>query len=579
MNANSELTTTNNGWNSIPWKKVQRKVFKVQKSIYKAVKSGQNAKARKLQKILSKSYYARLLAVRRVSQDNQGKKTAGIDGIKSISPQQRLDLVDQLRDTYRAKPLRRVWIPKPGREEKRPLGIPNIKDRAMQTVVKLALEPYWEAKFESESYGFRPGRSAHDAIAKIFAIVNQYERYVLDADIAKCFEKIDHKKLLSKMDCPHSLKRHIKSWLKVGVLDRGIFEATTTGTPQGGVISPLLANIALDGMIRDIVERFPNTLRRNGKNITNYKPIIVRYADDFVVFHRELEVVQQCKIAISDWLSQIGLELKPGKTRICHTLKIINVDGKQENPGFDFLGFNIRQYPVGKNKSVKTPQGKITGFKTLIKPSQKAIKAHRETVKSIIKRDKSAPQSGLIAHLNPVIRGWCNYFRGVVSKETFSMEDHIMWLRLRAWTISRTGKANYQKLNKYFSQGKNGAWTFQSTKEGYRLLTHSETPIKRHILVRPDKSPHDGDWVYWSKRRGQHIGTPTRIAKLLHKQKGKCNHCGLYFTDTDLVEVDHIIPKSLGGKDEYKNLQLLHKHCHDQKTTNDGSLNRTNENG
>lgn len=262
-----------------PWKKVQRKVFKVQKSIYKAVKSGQNAKARKLQKILSKSYYARLLAVRRVSQDNQGKKTAGIDGIKSISHQQRFDLVDQLRDTYRAKPLRRVWIPKPGREEKRPLGIPNIKDRAMQAVVKLALEPYWEAKFESESYGFRPGRSAHDAIAKIFAIVNQYERYVLDADIAKCFDKIDHKKLLSKLDCPHSLKRHIKSWLKVGVLDRGIFEATTTGTPQGGVISPLLANIALDGMIRDIVERFPNTLRRNGKNITNYKPIIVRYAE------------------------------------------------------------------------------------------------------------------------------------------------------------------------------------------------------------------------------------------------------------------------------------------------------------
>ncbi|OJJ11400.1 group II intron reverse transcriptase/maturase [Roseofilum reptotaenium AO1-A] len=570
---------TTNGWNTIPWKKVQRKVFKLQKSIYKAVNSGHNAKARKLQKLLSKSYYARLLAVRKVSQENQGKKTAGIDGIKSISPKQRLELANQLREPYKAKPLKRVWIPKPGRDEKRPLGIPTIKDRAMQSVVKMALEPYWEAKFESESYGFRPGRSAHDAIGKIFAIVNQYERYVLDADIAKCFDKIDHANLLSKLECPSLLKQYIKYWLKSGVMDKGVFENIETGTPQGGVISPLLANIALDGMINDIVAKFPNYLKRNGKKITNYKPIIVRYADDFVVFHKEIEVVQQCKTAISDWLNQIGLELKPEKTRICHTLNTITVDGREEKPGFDFLGFNIRQHPVGKNNSVKTPQGKIVGFKTIIKPSHKAVKAHREALKSIIKKDKTAPQSGLIKHLNPVIRGWCNYYRGVISKETFSMEDHIMWLRLRAWTASRTGKANYQKLKKYFSHGKNGTWTFQTREEkgGYRLLTHAETPIKRHILVRPDKSPYDGDWTYWSKRRGQYIGTPTRVAKLLKKQNGKCNHCGLYFTDTDLVEVDHIIPKSLGGKDVYNNLQLLHKHCHDKKTANDGSLNRTND--
>ncbi|MBP0030627.1 group II intron reverse transcriptase/maturase [Roseofilum sp. Guam] len=556
----ASLKTTNNGWNSISWNKVQRKVFKLQKSIYKAVKSGQKAKAWKLQKILSKSYYARLLAVRKVSQDNQGKKTAGIDGVKSISPKQRLELVDQLRNTYRAKPLRRVWIPKPGRDEKRPLGIPTIKDRAMQAVVKMALEPYWEAKFEGTSYGFRPGRSAHDAIGRIYTKINTQPCYALDADITKCFDRIDHSRLLSKMECPHSLKQHIKGWLKAGVLDKGVFENTETGTPQGGVISPLLANIALDGMIREVEEVFPNSRSRNGKLIQRYRPKIIRYADDFVVLHKKLEVIQQCKIAISNWLKQVGLELKPEKTRICHTLNAIMVDGKEEKPGFNFLGFNIRQYPVGKHKSGKTggSNSTILGFKTIIKPSQKAIKAHREAIKSIIKRDKTTPQSGLIKHLNPVIKGWCNYFSGVSSKETFSIEDHIMWLRLRAWTVSRTGKANYQKLRKYFSHGKNGIWTFQTRKEGYRLFSHAETPIKRHTLVRPDKSPYDGDWTYWSKRRGQYIGTPTRVAKLLKKQKGKCNFCGMYFIDTDLAEVDHIIPKSLGGKDEYKNLQLLH---------------------
>ena len=574
----ASLETTNNGWNTIPWNKVQRKVFKLQKSIYKAVKSGQKAKARKLHKILSKSYYARLLAVRRVSQDNQGKKTAGIDGVKSISPKQRLELVEELRQPYRSKPLRRVWIPKPGRDEKRPLGIPTIKDRAMQAVVKMALEPYWEAKFEGTSYGFRPGRSAHDAIGRIYVKINAQPCYALDADISKCFDEIDHSKLLSKIECPQSLKQHIKGWLKSGVLERGVFENTETGTPQGGVISPLLANIALDGMIREVEEIFPKSFYKDGKRIQNYRPTIIRYADDFVVLHKELEVIQQCKIAISSWLKQVGLELKPEKTRICHTKNPIMVDGKEEAPGFDFLGFNIRQYPVGKYKSGKNGHLKLLGFKTFIKPSQKAIKAHREAVKSIIKKDKTAAQTALIKHLNPVIKGWCNYFSGVSAKETFTTEDHITWMRLRAWTVSRTGKANHQKLRKYFSHGKNGAWTFQTREEGYRLLTHAETPIKRHTLVRPDKSPYDGDWTYWSKRRGQYTGTPTRVAILLKKQKGKCNHCGMYFTDTDLVEVDHIIPKSLGGKEEYKNLQLLHKHCHDSKTASDGSLNRIKDN-
>ena len=277
---------TTNSWQDINWAKVQRKVFKLQKRIFQAVKSGQKAKARKLQKLLLKSHYAKLLAIRKVTQDNQGKKTAGIDGQKVIHPQQRTDLIKELSSKgYKAKALRRVWIPKPGRDEKRPLGIPTIKDRAMQALVKSALEPYWEAQFEGASYGFRPGRSAHDAIGYIHSCTNQGTKYVLDADIAKCSDKINHDYLLSKLECPSNLRKIIKQWLKAGVMDNGVFKSTDKGTPQGGVISPLLANIALDGMIRDIREEFPKTKWVNKERNHNYKPFIIRYADDFVVLH------------------------------------------------------------------------------------------------------------------------------------------------------------------------------------------------------------------------------------------------------------------------------------------------------
>lgn len=569
---NASLKTTN-VWNEINWAKVQRKVFKLQKRIFQAVKSGQKAKARNLQKLLVKSHSAKLLAVKRVTQDNQGKNSAGIDGKKIIYAYQREKLAKELTSKgYKSKALRRVWIPKPGRDEKRPLGIPTIKDRAMQALVKSALEPYWEAQFEGTSYGFRPGRSTHDAINAIFNNVSKRDKYVLDADIAKCFDKINHDYLLSKLECPSSLKHLIKQWLKAGVMDNGVFEGTETGTPQGGVISPLLANIALDGLIRDVTESFPKSLKKNGNRNRDFRPRIIRYADDFVVFHSELEVILQCQKLISQWLNKVGLQLKSEKTQICHTLKAINIDGKIIRPGFDFLGFNIRSYPVSEHKSSKTSNGKTLGFKTIIKPSEKSIKAHHEAIKKVIKNHKTAPQISLISHLNPIIVGWCNYFRTTASKETFASEDNQLWSLLRAWTASRTGKANYKKLSKYFSYGKYGKWTFQTN--GIVLIKHAYTKIKRHTLVKSEASPYDGNWTYWSKRRGEYPETPSRVAKLMMKQKGYCNHCHQSFTPDDIVEIDHIIPKSKGGKDEYTNLQLLHRHCHDIKTRYDGSFER-----
>ena len=571
--SNASITKTTPEWNTINWAKVQRKVFKLQKRIFQAVKSGNKVKAKKLQKLLLKSHYAKLLAIRKVTQDNQGKKTAGVDGKKSLRPNQRLKLVNELRlKGYKAKALRRVWIPKPGRDEKRGLGIPTMKDRAMQALVKSALEPYWEAQFEGTSYGFRPGRSAQDAISRIFLAIKTNAKYVLDADIAKCFDKINHDYLLSKVDCPHNIKRIIKQWLECGVMDKGIFEETDSATPQGGVISPLLANIALHGMIIDIENHFPRTKRReDGSLKQGYKPKIIRYADDFVILHTDYDVILQCKNLVAQWLEKVGLELKPEKTSIRHTLKSIVHNGKTIEPGFDFLGFNIRSYPKGKHHSSKTggKNAQLTGFKTLIKPSKKKILAHHEAIKEAIKANKKAPQKALITRLNPIIRGWCNYYRNVCSKKTFKSEDNILWNMLRAWTVSRKKKETplIKALKKYFSYGKHGFWTFQT--KGAVLYHHAETGILRHTLVKPEASPYDGNWTYWSKRRGTYSGTPTRVAKLLKKQKGICPQCKQYFTPEDLIEVDHIIPKSKGGKDTYNNLQALHRHCHDVKSKND----------
>jgi len=360
-------------WRSIDWRKLEKRVYKLQKRIYRASNRGDIKALRKLQKMLMKSWSAKVLAVRRVTQDNQGKKTAGVDGVKSLSPKQRLDLVNKLHLGTKARPTRRVWIPKPGTEEKRPLGIPTMKDRALQALVKLALEPEWEARFEPNSYGFRPGRSCHDAVAAIFDSIRYKAKYVLDADIAKCFDRIDQGRLLHKLNTFPTMRRQIKSWLKAGVMDGLELSSTSEGTPQGGVISPLLANIALHRMECRIKEYVCSLtyLDKNKKNRMDSVSLI-RYADDFVILHKDLTVVQGCQKIISDWLKDMGLELKPSKTRLAHTLNPV----EHEKPGFNFLGFNIRQFSVGKYRSGKTPQGKLLGFKTIITPSKEKVKGH-----------------------------------------------------------------------------------------------------------------------------------------------------------------------------------------------------------
>jgi RNA-directed DNA polymerase len=286
---------------------------------------------------------------------------------------------------------------------------------------------------------------------------------------------------------------------------------------------------------------------------------VVRYADDFVVLDEDLTVIQQAQEIITEWLKDVGLELKPSKTKLSHTLT--EYEG---NIGFNFLGFEIRQYPVGKTHTGRNTRGKTLGFKTIITPSKEAMQRHLQTVKASLRNQKTAPQVAVIKHLNPKVKGWANYYSTVCSKQHFSKVDHQVFLKLYSWAKRRhRNKTKAWIANKYWHT-KEGQWNF-ATPEGLRLYRYNETAIKRHIKVEGKKSPYDGNLIYWSKRLKEHPMMKGLLGRLLKDQKVHCPWCSLYFKDGDLLEIDHILPKRWGGTDTYTNLQVLHRHCHDQK--------------
>jgi RNA-directed DNA polymerase len=550
------LDLASESWHALPWRKFEQHVYRIQKRIFQAEQRGNTEAVHSLQKLLMKSKAARLLAVRRVTQDNQGKKTAGVDGVKSVPPAQRFELAERIHPQQwkhaKTLPVRRVYIPKPGKLEKRLLGIPIMETRAQQALVKLALEPEWESKFEPNSYGFRPGRSCQDAISAIFVIIAHTAKYVLDADLKGAFDNICHEALLQKLNTYPAMRRVIKTWLKAGVIDNGAFEETSRGTPQGGVASPLLMNVALHGM---------ETALMNAYRTKADRPQLVRYADDLVVFHPTEEGVKKAQEVLATWLADMGLELKPSKTRIAHTLQ-----DYQGQIGFDFLGFTVRQYPVGKTHSGRANQyGPPLGFKTIITPSKEAVQRHITELRTIIKRNKSAPVGKLIRELNAVIRGWTNYYRAMASTRTFCHCQNVLYLQLRSWANARhPNKSKRWIAQKYWHVDDGNGWQF-ADQEGTTLWRHTQTHIQRHAKVRGRASPYDGNLLYWSQRLRTHSMLNGMLTKLLQRQQGKCRWCGLLFQPGDLLEVDHLTPKSQGGSNEISNRTVLHRHCHDQR--------------
>jgi RNA-directed DNA polymerase len=544
-------------WNTIPWRELESTVFKLQKRIYRASLRDDVKLVRKLQRLLLKSEAAKLLAVRRVTQDNQGKKTPGVDGVAKLKPTERMQLAETLKLGGKSKPVRRVWIPKPGKpEEFRPLGIPTMATRAEQTLAKMAVEPEWEAKLEPNSYGFRPGRSCHDACDAIYNAINKKNVFVLDADISACFDNIDHTALLAKLNTTPTIRRAVKGWLKAGVMDGKIFQSTVRGAAQGGTISPLLANIALHGMeydtqeamAKDLIQYKKKTTGHISRKLAKHTLSIIRYADDFVIMHEDKEIVLKAKVFIEAWLKKIGLELSTKKTRMVHTLN----PTEEQKPGFKFLGFAVRQFPSTHSKR---------GYKTLIKPSQESQKRQAKEIRDILRSMRAATQEEVIRKLNPKIRGWSKYFTPVVSGYVFSRLDHKMFLKLWKWACWRhPNKGKKWVRRKYFRKHGNDMWRFKTHNE-LHIVKHQDHHIKRHIKVAGTRTPYDGDWVYWSTRMGRSPGIHPLRAKLLKLQQGKCNQCQLWFACNDKMEVHHRDKNHKNNKIE--NLALLHRHCHD----------------
>jgi RNA-directed DNA polymerase len=371
--------------------------------------------------------------------------------------------------------------------------------------------------------------------------------------------------LVTKLHTFPTLRRVITAWLKAGVMDGDELFPTEEGAPQGAVLSPLLMNVALHGLETAITAAFP--AHKQGRS---WRPKVVRFADDLVVLHRDRDEVVQAQALASTWLSEVGLALKPSKTRIAHTLQ--PMDGVV---GFDFLGFHVRQYPVGKYKTGTSRHGRPLGFKTRITPSAKGQHTHCQQMGHEVRRRRATSQEVLIRRLNPIIQGWSNYYSAVVAKATFTRMDTVLFAQLRRWARRRHPNKSAWWISEKYWHPREGRWTFK-TPDGIRLRRHADTPIRRHTKVTGTRSPYDGDWVYWATRLGRHPEISRQWAILLKRQKGRCPWCGLYFKHgEDLVERDHILPTSQGGKGKSTNLQLLHGHCHDIKTAQDKAVKGT----
>lgn len=454
--------------NNLPWSSLEQQVVRMQKQIALACQHGDKQAVHRLQQQLMESEAARLLAVRRVAEENQGKNTAGVDGVKSLRPAERLAMASQIHPRYWSQqapmPVKRVWIPKPATTERRPLAILPMIDRCKQALVKLALEPEWEVQFEAHSYGFRPGRGTHDAIAAVLVAIANRPAFVFDADIEGAFDHVEQAVVLDKLQTYPALKQMIRAWLSAGVIDNGVYSSSETGIAQGGVLSPLLMNIALHGM-EAAVEGVASAYARE-------QPLLVRYADNFVILHSNLKELQLAVRRAQHWLATIGLQLHPQKTHLTHTLTPY-----RGRVGFDFLGFTIRQEVVEKTPLGKREQS--SRLKTIVTPSQEAAKRHLTVIEQRLQQSQRAPQAQVIKELNPLIASWAAYYNGIVPAATLSQYDDLIEQRLLRWASMRhPGKERAWLLARYWRSVGKPKRVF-ATPEGTQLRTYQQANILR----------------------------------------------------------------------------------------------------
>ena len=532
-------------WHAIDWQRVERNVRTTQTRIAKATQVGDWRRVKALQRSLTRSFTARALAVRRVT-ENQGKRTAGVDRELWDSPPRKREAVSQLKQSrgYRPQPLRRVFIPKANGKE-RPLGIPTMLDRAMQALHLLGLEPVVESTSDPNSYGFRRNRSTADAMSQLFVCLSPKAAapWVLEADIEGCFDHINHDWLLRHVRMDRAV---LRKWLVAGVVHKGQLMPTDEGTPQGGIISPTLANVALNGLETELRAHLGVLLGKS--KVPKLRINVVRYADDFVITCASQDVlVEVVRPWVEAFLAQRGLRLSPTKTKVTHI-----------DAGFDFLGWNFRKY-----------SGTL-----LIKPSKKNVQAFYCKVKDVVKSHAMVRHAELIQLLNPILRGWARYHHPVVAKETFSKLDSLLWWRVTRWARRRHPKKSPTWTTaKYWStiDGRSEFAARVPSDDGeprwIRLYRLADTPIVRHKKVKGDYNPFDPQWeMYGEELRAsrllQSMAYRKQWTSLFSSQAGACVHCRQSITEETGWHDHHLVPRVLGGSNSLSNRVLLHPVCH-----------------